>query len=39
MTGEVIKELYPEYYDTFVQLENRTGNVFWQYDRHIEKMV
>lgn len=37
MTGEVIKELYPEYYDTFVQLVN--GNVFWQYDRHIEKMV
>ena len=28
MTGEVIKELYPEYYDTFVQLENGTETYF-----------
>lgn len=32
MTGEVIRELYPEYYDTFVQLVNGTetyfGNMF-----------
>ena len=28
MTGEVIKELYPEYYDTFVQLVNGTETYF-----------
>lgn len=28
MTGEVIKELYPEYYDTFIQLVNGNETYF-----------
>ena len=41
MTGEVIKELYPEYYDTFIQLVNGNetyfGNMIVTSKEHFDK--
>ncbi len=39
MTGEVIKRTLPGILRYICTARERNGNVFWQYDRHIEKMV